>query len=339
MADRIPVAGLTLRQIEESLPQAGIDPVYATRVAHWVYRKGKASFSSLPSVAAEVRKKLDDNFTAGITSPSRSIRSADGSVRYVFDYPGGRQAETVFLPDGRRNTVCVSSQSGCARGCLYCRTGELGLAGNLTAGEIVNQVAAIPEASTVTHVVFMGMGEPLDNLPEVIRSIEIFTAHWGFSIGHSKITVSTVGIMPAAGHFLAATRSNLTLSLVSPLPAERERLVPAERLYPAAMVIDTIKNTPPAKKRRFTIAFLMFDGINDTDNHLSALIEVVAGTSLRVNLLRYHSFGNSQFRPSPPERMNHFRERLLAAGISASIRRSRGEDIDAACGLLGGIET
>ncbi|MBM3419711.1 MAG: radical SAM protein [Bacteroidetes bacterium] len=338
MAILTPLTGLTLRQIEDSLASSGIDRTYALRVAYWIYRKRVGSFSEMTNIAGGIREKLSESFSSGFLRPAERLESADGSVKYLFDYPGGRKVETVFMPETRRNTVCVSSQSGCTRGCLYCRTGEMGLKGNLTAAEIVNQVLAIPESARLTHVVFMGMGEPLDNLQAVVQAIEILTAEWGLSIAHSRITVSTVGILPAVEQFLAKTRSNLTLSILSPISADRARLVPAERLFPAEKIMSVIRETAPSRRRRISLAYMMLEGINDTDSHLDALIKLISGTTIRVNLLRYHQSGNIMFRQSAPERMNLFRERLLAAGISASVRRSRGEDIGAACGLLGAGE-
>ncbi|MFO7576072.1 MAG: 23S rRNA (adenine(2503)-C(2))-methyltransferase RlmN [Bacteroidales bacterium] len=334
MAPALPLTGLNLIEIADSLEKWGIDRKYASRVAYWIYKKRMEDITSMTSIAGAIRKRLSEHFITGITPPSKRVASSDGSVKYLFSFPGGREVETVFIPEAKRNTVCVSAQCGCARACLYCRTGEMGFHGNLTAGEIVNQVLALPEAATVSHVVFMGMGEPLDNLSEVIRAIEIFTAEWGLAIGNANITVSTVGIIPSIEELLSSTRCNLTLSLVSPVAEERKRLVPAEALYPAAMIIELLKSAPPSKKRRFTVAYMMLDGVNDSERHLEALKELIRGSAIRVNLLTYHPHGDMSFRPSRRERMEQFRKGLLAAGISASIRKSRGEDIAAACGML-----
>ena len=334
MAPLLALTGLTLSEIADNLEKCGIEAKYASRVAYWVYRKRVQDISSMNSIAGAVRKRLSENFVTGFALPSKRVTSSDGSVKYLFSFPGEREVETVFIPESKRNTVCVSAQCGCTRACLYCRTGEMGFHGNLTAGEIVSQVVSLPEAATVSHVVFMGMGEPLDNLSEVIRAIEIFTAEWGLAIGNANITVSTVGIIPSIQELLSSTRCNLTLSLVSPVAEERKRLVPAEALYPAAMIIELLKSVPPAKKRRFTVAYMMLDGVNDSEIHLEALTNLIKGAAIRVNLLTYHPHGDLPFKPSPKERMEHFRVRLMAAGISASIRKSRGEDVAAACGML-----
>lgn len=334
MTPLLALTGLTLSEIADNLEKCGIEAKYASRVAYWVYRKRVQDISSMNSIAGAVRKRLSENFVTGFAPPSKRVTSSDGSVKYLFSFPGEREVETVFIPESKRNTVCVSVQCGCARACLYCRTGEMGFHGNLTAGEIVSQVVSLPEAATVTHIVFMGMGEPLDNLSEVIKAIEIFTAEWGLAIGHASITVSTVGILPAVEKLLSSTRCNLTLSLISPIPEERNKLVPAETIYPAAEIVRMMKDAPPARKRRFTVAYMMLDGVNDSERHLGALKELIGSSAIRVNLLVYHPHGDMSFSPSRRERMEQFRNGLLAAGISASIRRSRGEDIAAACGML-----
>lgn len=327
--------GLKLNEMAAALIAAGIDPKYATRIAYWIYRKQASSSDEMVNIAGTVRQSVASHFVTGFIRPSQRIESQDQSVKYIFEYPGNRTVEAVFIPEAKRNTICVSTQCGCARQCSYCRTGEMGLTGNLSAGEIVNQVLSTAEARTITHVVFMGMGEPLDNTSEVISAIEILTAEWGMALASANITVSTVGIIPGIEKLLAATRCNLTLSLVSPIPSERAQLVPAEKTYPAATIINMMKSAPPARKRRFTIAYMMLAGINDSDTHLNALINLIKGSALRVNLLKYHPHGDLTFQPSPSQRVEEFRSALLNAGISASIRKSRGEDISAACGMLG----
>jgi 23S rRNA (adenine2503-C2)-methyltransferase len=333
-ADKRELVGLSHSEIEDSLQEYGIDRKYAGRLAYWLYKRKLRHLAEMDNIAGEVSRLITENFASGISPPSKRTESSDGSVKYLFSYPGNRPAETVFLPDKKRSTVCVSTQCGCARACLHCRTGEMGLRGNLSAGEIVNQILAIPESDEVNRVVFMGMGEPLDNTDEVIKAVNILTSEWGLALGSANITVSTVGIIPGIRKLLEATRCNLTLSLVSPIPGEREAMVPTEKTYPAAEVISIMKSEPQANKRRFTIAYMMIEGVNDSDKHLEALTQLIAGSSVRVNLLKYHPHGNLPFIPSPFAKMHYFKSRLLASGISASIRKSRGEDISAACGML-----
>jgi 23S rRNA (adenine2503-C2)-methyltransferase len=219
-------------------------------------------------------------------------------------------------------------------GCPFCVTGKYGFHGNLDAGDIVNQVIGIPEAERVTHVVFMGMGEPLDNLENVMKACDILSAEWGKAISQGNITVSTVGIKPGVKQLLENSSCNLTLSLFSPFPDERRMVIPAEIKNPVTSIIEIMKNYPIRKKRRLSVAYVMIDGVNDTDKHLRGLKVMLAGTKIRINLLPYHTIGNETNSSSPLERMMFFKHNLVTSGISASIRKSRGADISAACGLL-----
>jgi 23S rRNA (adenine2503-C2)-methyltransferase len=218
-------------------------------------------------------------------------------------------------------------------GCPFCVTGRYGFHGNLRAGEIVNQVIGLPVAEKVTHVVFMGMGEPMDNLRDVLNACEIITSEWGLAISPRNVTVSTVGIIPGVTRFLDESNCNLTLSLYSPFPGERLKVIPAEKSNPFREILEVMQNSPVKKKRRMSIAYVMVSGINDSESHLQELKNLLAGTGIRINLLPYHPAGDTNV-PSPPQKMQYFKHNLMTSGISASIRKSRGADISAACGLL-----
>ncbi len=233
-----------------------------------------------------------------------------------------------------RDTICVSTQSGCRMGCPFCVTARYGFHGDLDTCDIISQILGIPTAGKVTHVVFMGMGEPLDNLENVLKACEILSAEWGMALSPRNITVSTVGITPAIIPFLEKTGCNLTLSLFSPFPEERIKVVPAENKYPAIEIIEIMKGFPLKKKRRLSVAYVMISNVNDTDRHLEGLKKMLKGSGIRVNLLPYHSVQGDENVSSAEERMMYFKHNLVISGISASIRRSRGADISAACGLL-----
>jgi len=218
-------------------------------------------------------------------------------------------------------------------GCSFCVTSRYGYRGNLTAGEIVNQIIAIPHSSNVTHVVFMGMGEPMDNIGNVLKACKIITSEWGLAISSKNVTVSTVGIMPGIERFLSESECNLTLSLFSPFPGERKKMVPVESKYPVGSIIKLLKSYPLKKKRRLSLAYIMIKDLNDTDRHLEELKDILADSSIRINLLPYHA-PDEQYSASSPERIQFFKHNLIISGISASIRKSRGADISAACGLL-----
>lgn len=312
----------------------------ALAVANGVYKKGVVDFLEISSIPRILGRILNNEFQSGTFNPVLEKFSSDGSVKYLYRNPEGMEYETVYIPDVKRNTVCVSTQSGCRMGCRFCATGRIGFHGNLTAGEIINQVISITDSKKVNHVVFMGMGEPLDNLPGLLKAIEILTASWGLAISPRNITVSTVGIRPGIIEFLEKVRCNLVLSLFSPFSEERQRAVPVEKVYPLEEIIAMMKSSPPDRKRRLSIAYMMIRNLNDTDSHLEKLKELLHNSRVRVNLLPYHPVADDLNLPSSSEKMNYFKHELVNSGISASIRKSRGTDIDAACGLLaGGHET
>lgn len=326
------VAGSDLIDIEEFLGSLGIDKRYSRRLLYWIYRRGVRSFEEINDIPAKILCILSENAITGLNIPIASQTSSDGSVKYLFTTTGGLTHETVYLPDGKRHTVCVSVQSGCRMGCRFCATGRNGWGGNLTAGEIVNQVISIPHE--VTHIVLMGMGEPGDNINEVIRACRILTAEWGLAAGRSRVTVSTVGVTPAVMRLLEETECNITLSLHSPFPEERREVIPAEARWPFAETLALLKDYDNRRKRRFTVAYVMIRGRNDSDRHLEELKRLLAGSGIRVNLLPYHPLEGDDARSSGTDVMIRFKHELVTSGIGASVRKSRGSDIDAACGML-----
>jgi 23S rRNA (adenine2503-C2)-methyltransferase len=332
--DKITLCGLTADEISGLIEAEGFSLRHAVVISNSLYKKKVSSFEDINTLPLKLRNYLRDVSETGIYNPVRYEVSSDKTVKYLFRNREGQMFETVYIPENKRNTVCVSTQSGCRMGCPLCVTGRYGFYGNLSAGDIVNQVLSLPEAYKVTHVVFMGMGEPLDNLYNVLKACEIFTSQWGLALGKRNITVSTVGITPAIAEFLAVTSCNLTLSLYSPFPDDRLKFVPAEQKYPLDGLIDLMKTFPVKKKRRLSVAYVMIKDFNDTDRHLEGLRQLLKGSGIRVNLLPFHMVKDDQYKPSSDERMLFFRHSLVVSGISASIRRSRGLDISAACGLL-----
>jgi len=328
------LCGLTADEIFDLIRYFGFTINHAVTISNAVYKKGISDISLIPKIAKKLKETLESIAITGIFRPVSFELSADKTVKYLFRTETGKEFETVYLTDNKRNTVCVSTQSGCRMGCLFCVTGSYGFHGNLSAGEIVNQVISIPEASKVNHVVFMGMGEPLDNLENVLKACRILTAEWGLALSPRNITVSTVGITQGIEKFLGSSECNLTLSLHSPFPDERKLAVPAEKTYPANEIISIMKNYSLKKNRRLTIAYVMIRNLNDTDLHLEGLKSLLAGSKIRVNLLPYHMVPDDKNTSSTAERIQFFKHNLVISGISASIRKSRGDDISAACGLL-----
>jgi 23S rRNA (adenine2503-C2)-methyltransferase len=328
------LCGLTADEIFELIRPFGFTSVHAVLIANSVYKKRTSDILEIAKIPFKLKEVLLNISSTGIYSPSVSEVSDDKSVKYFFRTESGKEFETVFIPDNKRNTVCVSSQSGCRMGCSFCVTAKYGFRGNLTAGEIVNQIIAIPQANKVTHIVFMGMGEPMDNLENVLKACNIITAEWGLAISARNITVSTVGIMPEVEKFLRESDCNLALSLYSPFAEERQNVIPAQNQYPVQDIIHLMKAFPIKRKRRLSLAYVMIQDINDTDLHLEQLISILEGSRIRVNLLHYNRGGNDHRVSSSEERMQLFKHNFILSGISASIRKSRGTDISAACGLL-----
>jgi 23S rRNA (adenine2503-C2)-methyltransferase len=331
-ADKISLAGLGPEETEDLLSRYGIDPRYASRLLYWIYRKRISTFSQINDIPRKVISILLNNFYTSITGAVSSAVSSDSSIKYLFINKKGFEYETVYIPDRKRHTVCVSVQSGCRMGCSFCATGKKGLKGNLKAAEIISQILSIPHE--VTHVVMMGMGEPGDNADEVIRACKILTAEWGLAIGRNKVTVSTVGVTPFVLRFLEETECNITLSLHSPFPDERTKVIAAERRWPFTETLDLLRKHDMSRGRRFTIAYVMIKGKNDTERHLEELKRLLSGTEIRVNLLPYHSVTDDDLSSSDEETMMRFKHELVMSGTGASVRRSRGNDIAAACGML-----
>ncbi len=329
------LAGMTPGELRTHLSSAGIEEDYGTKLLYWIYKRSLKRFDDIDNIPKSVIAKLKDHFSPGLFGPMSSVVSDDGSVKYLFRNPAGLLYESVYIPDGRRHTLCVSVQSGCRMGCSFCATGDYGWHGNLAAAEIVNQVLSLPH--NITHVVFMGMGEPCDNTDEVIKACNILTAEWGLAKGRTNITVSTVGIMSGLKRFLEETQCNITLSLHSPFPEERVEIIPAELLSPANELISVMKSFVIIRRRRFTVAYVMINGINDTDRHLDALKTLLSGSGIRVNLIPYHPLVDDTCTSSSHERMMYFKHILVTSGIGASVRRSRGSDVSAACGMLAAL--
>ncbi len=328
------LCGMTVDEIYELINPYEFTYTHAISVSNSLYKKRLKDFNDFPKIPGKLRSLLLDKAETGFFRYTHMQTSEDKSVKYLFMNSEGRRFETVYIPDGKRHTVCVSTQSGCRMGCHFCVSGAYGFHGNLTTGEIINQILSIHAAGKITHVVFMGMGEPLDNTDNVFKACEILTASWGLSLSPRNITVSTVGILPSMQMFLQKSDCNLTLSLHSPFAEERKLIVPVENKYPSAEIVKLMKEAKLRKGRRLTIAYIMIKDINDTDKHLEKLISLLRGSSIRVNLLPYHSVGVDDKESSTPEKMQKFKHILVTSGISASVRRSRGEDISAACGLL-----
>jgi len=280
------------------------------------------------------RQLLQEKFIIGLQEPTDVQTSSDGTKKYLFDVGESGSIESAYIPESKRNTLCVSSQVGCKMRCLFCMTGRQGLKSNLTAGEIVNQVRSLPERHEITNIVYMGMGEPMDNLEPVMQSLEILTAEWGMGISKRKITVSTIGIVPAMKHFLENSECHLAVSLHTPFESERKMLMPVSHVHSISDILSEIKKHELGRQRRVSFEYIVFDGLNDTPKHVNELARILNGINCRINLIRFHSIPNTPLSGTNEKKLQKFKEALNSKGIITTIRASRGQDIDAACGLL-----
>lgn len=335
----VKLAGMNLEELGAVAAAAGLRPFAARQMASWLYTKRVKDIDGMTDLPKKARQWLKDNgYAIGRHEPIMASRSADGTVKYLFEGVAGRDIEAVYIPDHDRATLCVSSQAGCRMGCRFCMTGRGGWQGNLDAADILNQILSIPESETLTNIVFMGMGEPTDNIDAVLRAVEVLTAKWGFAWSPKRITVSSIGKQPGFGMLLDRTQVHIAVSLHTPYSTERLSLMPVEKAFPARQVIETLKKYDFAHQRRLSFEYTMFDGLNDDDAHADALSRLVRGLPCRVNLIRFHRIPGFEGKPSSQERMEHFRDRLNDNGVTATIRASRGEDIMAACGMLAGAK-
>lgn len=335
----VKLAGMNPEELGAVAAAAGLRPFAARQMASWLYTKRVRDIDEMTDLPKNARQWLKDNgYAIGRHEPIMASRSADGTVKYLFEGVAGRDIEAVYIPDHDRATLCVSSQAGCRMGCRFCMTGRGGWQGNLEAADILNQILSIPESDTLTNIVFMGMGEPTDNIDAVLRAVEVLTAKWGFAWSPKRITVSSIGKQPGFGMLLDRTQVHIAVSLHTPYSTERLSLMPVEKAFPARQVIETLKKYDFAHQRRLSFEYTMFDGLNDDDAHADALSRLVRGLPCRVNLIRFHRIPGFEGKPSSQERMEHFRDRLNDNGVTATIRASRGEDIMAACGMLAGAK-
>lgn len=334
VSEKESLLGKTLADLEELCKELNLPSFTGKQLAYWLYKTPITSFDEMSNISKKVRILLDERFELGISEPVKVQVSADGTKKYLFTTSQGKFVESAFIPDSRRNTLCVSTQVGCKMGCLFCMTGKQGFQANLTAGGILNQLRSLPERSLITNIVFMGMGEPFDNLEAVMKAQEILTAEYGFAISVRKVTVSTIGIVPAMKIFLEKSKCNLAVSLHTPFDEERRKLMPIQHVYPIREVIDTISQYDLGKYRRVSMEYIVFNELNDTQRHVKELARLLNKTRCRINLIRFHPVPGVPLPGTDEERLLAFQNALNDKGIVTTIRASRGLDIDAACGLL-----
>ena len=326
--------GQTRDEIEITVRKMNLPGYTTDQICTWLYRKETTAFHDMTDIAKTVRQRLTEEFDFSLSDPIKTSRSSDGTQKYLFSVQSGKFVETVFIPEKTRGTLCLSTQIGCRWACKFCHTGQLGFHGNMTTGEILNQYRSLPDRKQVDHFVFMGMGEPLDNLDNVLKSLQVMCSEWGYGLSPSRVTVSTVGILPGLKRFLAECRCHLAVSLHSPFPNERSALMPVERLHPIREIVDTIRRFPIENQRRVSMEYVLLRDINDSRRHAAGLVELIRDLRSRINLIPYNPIPNVDLEPAPTDRILAFQNFLKSRGLTATIRKSRGWDVGAACGML-----
>lgn len=330
--------GLTLDELREVALGCGLPKFAGKQIADWIYVKRVKSIDEMTNISIANRAKLSEQYDVGRRDPEMFQESVDGTTKYLFKTDEGKLIESVMIPDDDRKTLCVSSQVGCKFNCLFCMTGKQGFSGHLTANEILNQLYSIREAEGLTNVVFMGMGEPLDNYDTVSKVLEIMTADYALAWSPKRITVSTTGVTPKLQRFLEESSAHLAISIHSPEKGQRLSIMPAEKAYPIEGVLDLLRQYDWSKQRRVSFEYIMFNNFNDSLEHARQLAKQIQGIDARVNLIRFHAIPNVDLQTSTKERMEAFRDFLTHKGVTCTIRSSRGEDIFAACGMLSTAE-
>jgi 23S rRNA (adenine2503-C2)-methyltransferase len=330
--------GKTLNELIAITKRVGLPGFAARQIADWLYKKEIHTVDEMTNLSKKMREVLSKNYEIGLSNPITSSESCDGTKKYLFRVLNDKYIETAFIPDNERATICVSTQSGCKMGCIFCMTGRQGLQGSLSSNEILNQFRSLPEFRQLTNMVYMGMGEPLDNTAEVLKSLDIMTSEWGYGWSPARITVSTIGLLKGIREFLEKSRCHLAVSLHSPFDDERRKLMPVQKTNSVKEVLEIIRNFHFNSQRRVSFEYILFDGLNDSPHHVKELARILNGIKCRINIIRFHPIPGSSLRSPDDRAINGFKEALNAKGILTTIRASRGVDIQAACGLLSTFE-
>ncbi len=329
-----PLLGRTLHELQELVKDLGMPAFAARQIAAWLYDKKVATIDGMTNLSLKHRELLKEGYEVGACPPVEGMRSVDGTVKYLYRVGENRFVESVYIPEEDRATLCVSSQVGCKMNCKFCMTGKQGFTAHLTAGQIINQISSLPERDRLTNVVMMGMGEPLDNVDEVLKALEIMTAPYGYAWSPKRVTLSSVGLRKGLKRFIEESDCHLAISLHSPIPSQRLALMPAERGFSITEIVDLLRNYDFSKQRRLSFEYILFKGVNDSLPYAKELLKLLRGLDCRVNLIRFHAIPNVDLEGTDMETMVRFRDYLTSHGLFTTIRASRGEDIFAACGML-----
>jgi 23S rRNA (adenine2503-C2)-methyltransferase len=330
--------GKTLSELIAVTKRIRLPGFAAKQVSDWLYKKEIDAIEGMTNLSKKSRELLSLNYVFGLSAPVRYSASTDGTKKYLFNVLDDKYIETAYIPDNERATICISSQAGCKMGCIFCMTGKQGFQGNLSSNEILNQFRSLPEFKALTNIVYMGMGEPLDNITELLKSLDILTSDWGYGWSPTRINVSTVGLVNSVKEFLEKSRCHLAVSLHSPFDEERRQLMPVQRTNSVKDVLNVIKSFDFNSQRRVSCEYILFKDLNDSPLHIKELVKILNGIKCRINIIRFHPIPGSPYESPDIETTIRFKEKLNDKGILTTIRASRGQDIQAACGLLSTLE-
>lgn len=333
--------GMTTTELKEVARSLGMPSFTGEQISRWIYEKKVMSIDEMTNLSKANRERLANAYCIGVMPPIDFQKSIDGTIKYLFpvrttadEESKQLYVETVFIPDKERATLCVSCQVGCKMNCLFCQTGKQGFEGHLTVADILNQIYALPERERLTNIVFMGQGEPMDNLDNVLHATQILTNEYGFAWSPKRITVSSVGIKDKLKRFLDESQCHVAISMHSPFHSQRADLMPIERSQHLTEVIALLKQYDFTHQRRCSFEYICFAGLNDTMEHGLEIVKMLKGLECRVNLIRFHPIPNIDLPGADEKRIEKLRDFLTSHGVFTTIRASRGQDIYAACGLL-----
>lgn len=335
------IKDLTLREFEATLTERKEPSYRARQIWQWLFQKRAASFSEMTNLPAALRAGLAEDFTISRPAVLRQAVSTDGTRKFLFGLTDGHSIESVLIPEVKRLTLCVSTQAGCGFGCAFCATAVLGLKRNLRASEILDQIVEASRSlagdQKITHIVLMGMGEPLANYAETIKALDVMTdSRSGIGISPRRITLSTVGLVPQIQRLMEETKVNLAISLHAATDELRGHLMPVNRKYPLKQLMDCCRALPIPRRKRITFEYVLLRGVNDSTADASALCQLLQGIRCKVNLIPFNPHPGSAYRRPEDEEVEIFQQVLQAHGLQTNIRRPRGDDIQAACGQLQG---
>lgn len=340
MADskKIELYGASLEQLRTICESLDLPRFAPKQIAKWLYTRFVTDIDAMTDLSKVARERLKEHCELGLSAPLKVSVSQDGTKKYLFRTSQGEYIESALIPDGERMTLCVSSQAGCKMGCKFCATGRMGFRHQLSATEIINQILSILERDKLTNLVFMGMGEPLDNIDNLLRTLDILTAEWGMAWSPTRITVSTAGVAKTLPRLLDESKVHIAVSLHNPFPEERKEIMPIENSYSIREVCDILRRYDFTHQRRVSFEYIVLEGMNCSMRHIKELSRLLDGIKCRINLIRFHKIPDSPFYSPELERIIEFRDTLTKRGIQTTLRASRGEDIEAACGLLSTAE-